>query len=141
METKVNHCNPHHILFAIALGLAIIFISGCLGEESSKTVKLGDIIANPALYNGKTVIIEGKYGGWGGNITCSNNPVMMTRSDSLIYDGDECLYMIASSQNGIEILYKENELNPTNFDSIGTKIKIKAVVSLIDGKPILGKIE
>ena len=141
METKVNHCNHHRILSAIALGLAIIFISGCLGEESLKTVKLGDIIANPALYNGKTVIIEGKYGGWGGNITCSNNPVMMTRSDSLIYDEDKCLYMVASSQNGIEILYKENELTPTNFDSIGAKIRIKAVVSLIDGKPILGKTE
>jgi hypothetical protein len=49
--------------------------------------------------------------------------------------------MVASSQNGIEILYKENELNPTNFDSIGAKIRIKAVVSLIDEKPILGKTE
>lgn len=141
MEPKVNHCNHYHVLFAIALGLALIFVfaSGCLGEESPKTVKLGDIVANPNFYNGKTVIIEGKYGGWGGNFTCSNNPVMATRSDSLIYDGDKCLYMIARASSGIEILYKERELYPMDSSNIGGNLTIKAVVSLIDGKPILGK--
>jgi len=43
--------------------------------------------------------------------------------------------------SGIEILYKEKQLDPMDQSNIGGNITIKAVVSLIDGKPILGKLD
>lgn len=36
-----------------------------------------------------------------------------------------------------EVLYKEKELSPIDENSIGTPLKVKAIVRLIDGKPIL----
>jgi hypothetical protein len=38
-------------------------------------------------------------------------------------------------------LYKERELYPMDQSNIGGNLTIKAVVSLIDGKPILGKLD
>ena len=127
----------------IILGLLLIgiLLFGCL-QETVETHKLGDIISNPSLYDGKTVIIEGKFGGWGGNFACNNeNIVLYTKSDSIIYDDSGCLYMIARASSGIEILYKEKQLDPMDQSNIGGNITIKAVVSLIDGKPILGKLD
>lgn len=58
---------------------------------------------------------------------------MLTRSDQIIYDETGCLYM-----SGVkEVLYKEKELSPIDENSIGTPLKVKAIVRLIDGKPIL----
>lgn len=131
----------YYLAFGILVVAGIIFISGCL-QETVETHKLGDIISNPSLYNGKTVIIEGKFGGWGGNFTCSNwDMAMYTLSDSIIYDDTGCLYMVARAASGIEVLYKEKELYPMDQSNIGGNITIKAVVSLIDGKPILGKLD
>ena len=128
-------------IFGILAVAGVILISGCL-QETVETHKLGDIISNPSAYNGKTVIIEGKFGGWGGDFTCSNKDMAMyTLSDSIIYDDTGCLYMVARASSGIEVLYKERELYPMDQSNICGNLTIKVVVSLIDGKPILGKLD
>jgi hypothetical protein len=127
-------------IFLLGLLLIGVFLFGCL-QETVGTHILGDIISNPSLYSGKTVIIEGKFGGWGGNYACNNEAVLYTKSDSIIYDDSGCLYMVARASSGIEVLYKEKELDPMDQSNIGGNITIKAVVSLIDGKPILGKLD
>ena len=131
-----------YLIFVFAILVAsIILISGCL-QETVKTIKLGDIISNPRLYDGKTVIIDGKFGGWGGDFACDNaDMVLKTKSDPIIYDDTGCLYIVASASNGIEVLYKEKQLDPMEQDNIGGAVTIKTVISLIDGKPILGKLD
>lgn len=127
----------YYLISVFLVVASMIFISGCL-QETAEIHKLGDIISNPSLYNGKTVIIEGKFGGWGGNFTCNNeNIVMNTKSDSIIYDDSGCLYMT----KGVEVLYKEKEFYAMDPSNVGGNLTIKAVVSLIDGKPILGKLD
>jgi len=126
--------------YVVILTLGILLF-GCV-KETVETHKIMDITSNPSLYNGKTVIIEGKFGGWGGNFSCGNADMAMeTMSDSIIYDGSGCLYMVARVGSGIEVLYKEKELNPIDQSNIGGNITIKAVVSMIDGKPILWKLD
>lgn len=125
----------YYLIFGIVAILGIV-ISGCVQQEAKETPKMGDIISNPKLYEGKAVVIEGKFGGWSGSLPCDySNMAMKTRSDTIIYDETGCLYMTG----GVEVLYKEKELDPWNKTNVGGDIKIKAVVSLIDGKPILGK--
>ena len=121
----------------IILGLLLvgILLFGCF-QETVETHKLRDIISNPSLYNGKTVIIEGKFGGWGGNFTCNNEAVLYTKSDSIIYDDTGCLYMT----RGVEVLHIEKEFYAMDPNNVGGNITIKSIVSLIDGKPILGSI-
>ena len=86
------------------------------------------------MYDGETVVIDGRFGGWSGGLNCDyKNMAMKTRSDTIIYDKTGCLYMTGN----VTVLYKEGELNPMNKTSIGTRLRIKAVVRLIDGKPIL----
>lgn len=127
----------------VVTGLLLIgmLFFGC-SNGTAGTTKLGDIISNPGQYEGKTVTIDGRFGGWSGNSICNNaDMAMYTKSDSMIYDDTGCLYMIARGSNGIEVLYKEKELDPMDQSNLKGNIKIKAVVSLIDGKPILGKVD
>ena len=131
----------YYAVFLFLVVASMILLSGCT-QETAGTIKLGDIISNSSFYNGKTVIIDGKFGGWGGDFDCSNwDMAMYTKSDSIIYDDTGCLYMVARGSSGIEVLYKEKELYPMDQSNLGGNIKIKAVVSLIDGKPILGKVD
>ncbi len=110
--------------------------------SSSGIVKLGDIVSNPSQYSNKTVIVEGKYGGWKptADIPCNEaNIAILTKSDTLIYDGTDCLFM--SAIGGVNILSEPKNLNPVeNSINIGQDIKVEAVVNLINGKPILGLI-
>ncbi|MBW2992929.1 hypothetical protein KY345_06995 [Candidatus Woesearchaeota archaeon] len=104
-------------------------------KDVKTNATLGDIISNPKLYEGKTVVVEGTYGGWLGDLPCDyNKMVMMYKSDAIIYDSTGCLYVTVGAE------YLDNEkgrLNPRTID-LGTKIKIRSVVSIVDGKPILG---
>lgn len=126
----------YFLIFGIIAIIGAIFISSCVREEAKEKPKIIDIISNPRLYEGKTVVVEGKFGGWsGGPVGCNKNLVGATRSDTLIYDDTSCLYMTGE----FEVLYKEKELNPWDKTNVGGRLKIRAIVSLIDGKPILGK--
>ena len=145
METEVNHCNQYRILFAIALGLAIIFVfaSGCLGRQTPVNATIADILANPAAYEGKTVVVGGQFGGWGGNFTCDNegDMAMLTKSDAILYNGTSCIYMVARADGEVRYLYQEGNVSPTDRSTVGTRLTVQAQVSLIDGKPILGKVD
>ena len=122
-------------LFVLSLLIITVAISGCV-QNNEKTIKIGDIISNPSAYEGKTVIISGRYGGWSDSLPCNySNMAMKTRSDTIVYDDTGCLYMTGD----VKIIEKEENvtLNPWNNVSIGSKIKVKGVIKLIDGKPIL----
>lgn len=125
----------YYLIFLIIAVIGVIFISGCIQQEVKESSTIGEIISNPNLYEGKTVIIDGKFGGWSGNLSCDyENMAMKTRSDTIIYDETGCLYMSGE----LVVLYKEKELDPRDKDNVGGNLKIKAVVNLLDGKPILG---
>jgi len=130
-------------LFVTILIIVAIFVflpQEKIEDTDSKVTTIAEIISNPEAYEGKTVIIYGKYGGWSGD-ECPkdglSSSAMYTRSDAGIGDKTGCISM--SARGGIEILYQEAEdLDPMQGKGVGTALKIKAVVSLIDGEPILG---
>ena len=64
---------------------------------------------------------------------------MATYNDVIIYDETGCLYMCAECY-GIEYLYKDGKIDPSNRETYGTDIKIRAFVDIHKGKPILGRI-
>ncbi len=112
------------------------------GVEAKTNPKIEDIISNLNLYSGKTVIIEGKYGGWGVlPAYCDYNKIgVATRSDAFIYDETGCIFICASCY-GVEYLYTETHIDPLNETTYGTNIKVNAFVDIDnEGKPILGKI-
>ncbi len=126
------------LTFAVLFGLMIAFMSCDKDKESNENLTIEEIVLNPESYYGKTVTLEGKYGGWSDNSLCDyENIAIKMRSDVFIYDETGCIYMTGDYQ----ILYKEIELNPTDTSCLGSKIEIRAIVSLFDGKPILGDFE
>lgn len=117
------------IILILVLALVVSGIAGC--PMAKEKPKIREIISNPKIYEGNTIVIEGKFGGWSGNLTCDyNKMVMKTRSDTIIYDETGCLYMT----RGVKGL---KELDPANETNIGENLTILAIVGLIDGKPIL----
>jgi hypothetical protein len=124
----------YYLIYFIFL-FTIVLINGCI-QQAKENPTIGEIISNPTLYDGKTVTVEGKYGSWVCMNSCSNNPVTVSKSDFLIYNGADCLY----AHPQVEILYAEGELDPVNEESCGLNIKIKAKVTLVEGKPYLASI-
>ncbi len=110
-------------------------------KQNLKITKIKDILSNPELYAGKEVIIEAKFNGWNSPPNCDlNKTKAYLRSDTIIYDETSCIFI---SRNA-EIYKFENKefVKVAGLDpdlDVGAKIKVKAVVGLIDGKLILGK--
>lgn len=103
-----------------------------IAKENPKII---DIVSYPNIYEGKTVIIDGKFGGWSGTLPCCYEHMGgVTRSDVIIYDDTGCIYLTYN----YEVLDKEKELDPWVQDNIGANLKIKTIVSLHDGKAYLG---
>lgn len=126
-----------YLFLTIFALVAVIMIFGCTQTETgAKNLTIGDILSNPQLYQGKEVTLNGKYGGWGGG-QCNNTGAiaMKTRSDTIIYDDTGCIYMAVGE---VKIISAAKELDPWDKSTYDTEIQIKAKVSLIDGKPILG---
>jgi len=123
------------LIFFIILGIFLILVNSFLKEKPKESPKIGEIVSNPKLYEGKVVILDGKYGGWSGNLPCDYGKLALeTKSDVIIYDETGCIYMTGK----VEILYHEGPLNPWSKESIGKRIKVRGKVKLINGKPILG---
>jgi hypothetical protein len=124
-------------IWTVIIGLSLA-LYGCGKEKTTldEQPTIAEIVTEPALYEGKTVIIDGKFGGWSHVPQCDDaHIVIRMRSDVMIYDETGCLYMTGD----YEVLYNEKELNPWDKDNIGADLRIKALVSLIEGKPILGE--
>ncbi len=98
-----------------------------------------EIIINPGLYEGQIVTIHGYFGGWGCGLNYNNDesPVSATKSDVGIYDSTGCLYITQD----FDVVYKEKELDPTDRSNIGGEVIISGMISLIDGKPIIGSLQ
>jgi hypothetical protein len=109
-----------------------------INQQKIEATTIKDITINPQQYENKEIVIDGWYGGWDG-AQCNNieKIAMRTKSDALIYDNTGCLYMCGD----LEVLYKEKELNPSNNDNIGGKLKIRGTINLIEGKPCIGSEE
>ena len=70
--------------------ILIFFIIDTQGIGKSIPLSIGEIRDNPAYYQGKTVVIKGKFLGW--NAPQCNHP-KITRSDWAIEDETGCIYV------------------------------------------------
>jgi len=133
------------LLIIILVILAIVLLllkfykpSGLWVPEAPGEIKISDIVLNPSKYDGKTVTLDGKYGGWSGNLPCDYaNMAMKTRSDAIFYDETGCIYMAVG--DGVDIISGGENINPMEASNVGEDITVQAVVTLIDGRPILGR--
>lgn len=110
-------------------------------QESPLKLTIGEIIKKPLSYKNKTVLVEGKYGGWGMNEGAGKDPVckhgpQVTKSDYTIYDSSGCIYVDAFAT----IIERSGELDPHSRDACGVPIAVKGVVLISekDNIPYIG---
>jgi hypothetical protein len=103
--------------------LAILLITACPPTTPPSEVAIGEVRAASALYEGKTVTIEGVYQGWQGGY--GSPPV--TRSDWLVEDNTGWLYVTGKPAGDLDPL-----------GDIGRPVKITGQVELTEeGEPYL----
>jgi hypothetical protein len=73
----------------LAAFLVVLLITACPQTPPNPEATIGEIRADPAIYEGQTVTIEGVYQGWQGGY--GSPPV--TRSDWLVEDASGWLYV------------------------------------------------
>jgi hypothetical protein len=129
------------IEYFLAAGISAILIlsiiSGCNPQVVNNNLKIADIINRPSTYQGKTVTIDCKYGGWtyGAEVAVCDKGPQVTRSDFCVYDETGCIY----TSPGVEILKHEGEFNSASNEGIGTGMTIRGKVELsLKGVPYLG---
>ncbi len=126
--------------FLIGLILTILMLSligGCNHQGLNANPKIADIINHPLTYQGKTVTIECKYGGWtyGADIAVCDKGPQVTKSDFCVYDETGCIYTGPNA----EILNHEADINAASNKGIGTGLTIKGKVKLSSkGVPYIG---
>jgi hypothetical protein len=114
-------------LLLLAL-LAVLLVTSCPPTPPPQAA-IGEIRANPTLYQGQTVTVEGVYQGWQGGY--GSPPV--TRSDWLVEDETGWLYVTGKPAGDLDPL-----------DDIGRPIKVTGQLELTDdGEPYLvaGEVE
>ena len=92
---------------------------GCAGRASTAPLNIGDIVANPAAYAGRTVLLSGEYRGWEAGY--SSPPV--TRSDWILKDATGGIYVTGKAPSGFD---------PAK--DIGKKVTVQGTVRVKDGK-------
>jgi hypothetical protein len=103
----------------------------CASTSNSVNVIDGEIAIhaiakNPDFYVGKEVVVWGEVKGWKGSCL---SPPPLTRSDWMIEDDGQCIYVSGDLPVGL------NALNPS-----GEKISVKATIKIDrTGKPYLAK--
>jgi hypothetical protein len=111
--------------------ISLLTVIACAaGPDSSNLDEGGATVAaintNPESYVNREIVVHGKFMGWKGS--CSGPPPV-TRSDWMIEDKDQCIYVSGDLPVGL------NALNPS-----GEKIFVKAKVKVNQtGKPYLVK--
>jgi hypothetical protein len=79
----------------------LVCLMGSAYVAGAKTVTtflhLHELLQSPNTYVGKTVTIEGAYKGWRGSCKTSGQP---TRSDWLIVDDSDCVYVTGLKPHG-----------------------------------------
>ena len=100
-------------IFTLLVGIT----ASCAGPSQTLTPNIGDIMTQPAAYEGMIVTIDGKYQGWKGGVG-GEPPV--SRSDWLVEDATGCIYV-----NG-----KIPQLDPV--EDIGTPVEVKGMVRVTD---------
>jgi len=106
----------------VAALLAVLLVTACPPPPPDGAT-IGEIRANPNLYQGQTVTVEGVYQGWQGGY--GSPPV--TRSDWLVEDDTGWLYVTGKPAGDLDPL-----------DDIGRPIKVTGQLELTDeGEPYL----
>jgi hypothetical protein len=75
-------------------------------ESTSQKVALVDILTKADFYNSKVVTITGMFKGWKGKCPSSFS---ITRSDWILADGDECVYVSGTLPPGASAVRPEDE--------------------------------
>jgi hypothetical protein len=115
------------LVLVVAL-LAVLLVAACPSTPPPEAT-IGEIRADPTLYQGRTVTVEGVYQGWQGG----HGSPPLTRSDWLVEDDTGWLYVTGKPAGDLDPL-----------DDIGRPLKVTGEVELTDkGEPYLvaGEVE
>lgn len=128
------------IIIFVLIAMSLLVVGNLIMKE--KNIKIGEIISKPELFNGKKVFIEATFNGWEVPSNCDANKTKRDlRSDTIISDETGCIFMSSNveiyKKSKGEFIKINNQLD-SNLD-IGARIKVRGIISLIEGKPILGK--
>ncbi|RLG31125.1 hypothetical protein DRO03_02210 [Methanosarcinales archaeon] len=94
-------------------------------DNSVAIVRIGAIITDPDSYEGKDVILKGKYGGWGhcegAKMGITGHPLAISDSAAVIFDETGCIYF-----EGVEWISKRPISDPYNpaYETIAIKGKV-----------------
>lgn len=99
---------------------------GARFEIKGSYARIGDIIAEPQKYEGKEVMIKGRFMGWSLPEEHEIVTPMITRSDWILDDESGAMYV--------------TKLNPEPLDpmeDVGRKVIVSGIIRLQEGKPYL----
>ncbi len=94
-------------------------------NKSISIVRIGEIITDPDSYEGKDVILKGKYGGWGhcegAKMGTTEYPLALSMSAVVIFDETGCIYF-----EGVEWISERPISDPFNpaYEIITIKGKV-----------------
>ncbi|HJH31161.1 MAG TPA: hypothetical protein C5S50_03000 [Methanosarcinaceae archaeon] len=94
-------------------------------NNSIAILRIGEIITDPDLYEGKDVILKGKYGGWGQcegvKMGTTGPPLAVSMSAVVIFDETGCIYF-----EGVEWISERPISDPFNpaYETITIKGKV-----------------
>lgn len=107
-------------------------------NNSIDTVRIGEIITDPDSYEGKDVILKGKYGGWGhcegAKMGTTGHPLAVSDSAVVIFDETGCIYF-----EGAEWISERPISHPGNPAYETISIKGKVYLDKV-GTPYIGKL-
>lgn len=136
MKSGFNWCKCRYIKLSLAIVLffCLTSLSCAMGtrgdkqpavnskvESTAPKVALVEILSNAKLYDTKMVIVAGAFKGWKGKCASSFS---ITRSDWILADGDECIYVSGTLPPGASAVRPKDERL-----EITAKVKVAA-----DGK-------
>ena len=106
-------------------------------NKSIPIVKIGEIIKDPDSYEGKYVILKGKYGGWGHcestKMGTTEYPLALSMSAVVIFDETGCIYF-----EGVEWISERPISDPFNPDYETITIKGNVYLDKV-GTPYISK--
>jgi|LGVE01.1.fsa_nt_gb parallel beta-helix repeat protein len=116
---QINMSNPSFISVVPKTTIAT------QSNNSIAIVRIGEIITDPDSYEGKDVILKGKYGGWGhcegAKMGTTGYPLAVSESAVVIFDETGCIYF-----EGAEWISKRPISDPFNpaYETITIKGKV-----------------
>jgi len=116
-------------LITVILFLLLIFSGSCgvnetvdenpIPDNSNSTISIADIISDPEIYEGKTVILNGEYRGW----ESGYGTAPVTRSDWVLKDATGAIYVTGLVPSGLDPV-----------DDRGTEVIVHGIVKIKDNQ-------